>query len=691
MHYEGDIYRIKESLTKRNDILTNKNTYKIDIDNDIYYINDHENIFSEMFLNDDINYIKKILIKLNNKGNTEIFIERNNNKRVSIESSYLDFFGKSVHYISVRSESNTDNKQLWRNLYELSMQVIKEEYNKEEIIKNLFNSLKAFIKGIESGVLIFEKNNDCLYSLKFDADFSLKNFFSHFSKNSFNKEISIVEKKYFKKLPFVVFCPIKIWNEKNIGAFYLLLNSNKMRLNNEETFILNIYINFLTEFIYHLQREKSFEVESNLIYFQATHSDVTGLPNELYLKDIYSQQMIESKEKIAFINLDIENFIHIKNIYGLNFANEIKIKFVSEIFKSLNEKDKFVELSEENFLILFPFAEKEEIEDFVERLDFIFDKPIIIDDQPQLLKISSGISIFPEDNEKIEMLIRYSKIASIENNDSDRTKHFFKKEYLKSLNKRLKIEKKLFALIQDGKGLDIHYQPIIDFQKNKAIALEALARWNDPELGQIEPEEFIKHSERNGAIHKLGKIVVRKVISQIKKWEKKGINIPVYVNVSVKELKRFDFVQDIKKLLNESKIKRGMLGIEITESSFMEDVNDTIKKLQELRKEGIKISIDDFGTGYSSFLYLKDLPADIIKIDKAFIDNVCDNFCINKSMAIIKSIIALSKNLNLKTIAEGIEHEKQRENLGSVNCDYYQGYLFCRPEPQEVIEKYLLD
>jgi EAL domain-containing protein (putative c-di-GMP-specific phosphodiesterase class I) len=236
--------------------------------------------------------------------------------------------------------------------------------------------------------------------------------------------------------------------------------------------------------------------------------------------------------------------------------------------------------------------------------------------------------------------------------------------------------------------ITVFYQPVIDTITGEIAGVEALVRWLHPELGIVSPGEFIPVAEETGLILPLGERVLRMACAQTKAWLDMGMSaLHVAVNLSVKQLEQPNLQDIVRSTLQESGLPASVLILEITESVLVERTLDTAGILNSLRELGIRLSIDDFGTGYSSLSYLKHLPANNLKIDRSFIQDISDD---EDAVAIVTGIIALAHSLRMKVIAEGVETAAQQETLARLNCDYLQGFLFSRPLPAEVIETQLL-
>jgi EAL domain-containing protein (putative c-di-GMP-specific phosphodiesterase class I) len=304
-----------------------------------------------------------------------------------------------------------------------------------------------------------------------------------------------------------------------------------------------------------------------------------------------------------------------------------------------------------------------------------------LDGRELFITASIGIAVYPDNGKNVEDLIKNADTALYHAKKRGKNNFQF---YSKSMNETalelLTLETNLRKAIERQELL-LYYQPKVDIATRKVIGMEALIRWKTQEGGLISPAKFIPLAEKNGLIVPIGKFVLQTACFQNKTWQEAGLKkINVAVNVSGFQFGQKDFVENVLAALDEAGLDPQFLELEITETTIMENLEGAVQKLNKLKEAGIGISIDDFGTGYSSLSYLQKLPLDAIKIDISFIRNVATN---PNDAAIVKAIIAMANNLNLKVIAEGVEDEQQLEFLREHKCDIIQGYLFSPPVPAE--------
>jgi diguanylate cyclase len=316
-----------------------------------------------------------------------------------------------------------------------------------------------------------------------------------------------------------------------------------------------------------------------------------------------------------------------------------------------------------------------------------FSKPFQIDGREMFVTVSIGIAISPGDGEEADTLLKSAEMAMYQAKKRGRnTYEFFSGEMNASSLERLTLETQLRHAVERGEFL-LFYQPKVDVATRRVTGAEALIRWKHPELGIVSPAKFIPIAEETGLIVEIGQWVLRTACAQIKTWTQAGLPpLSVSVNVSTAQFKQRKVWHAVRGALERSGITPGQLVLELTESMLMENANDSIDMLNELKEIGVKISIDDFGTGYSSLSYLSRFPIDELKIDRSFVSGLPVD---RNGAAIVGAIIALARELDLKTVAEGVETDEQLQFLQSRHCDQYQGYLCSRPAPPELFANLL--
>jgi diguanylate cyclase (GGDEF)-like protein len=408
--------------------------------------------------------------------------------------------------------------------------------------------------------------------------------------------------------------------------------------------------------------------------------------------------------------LDIDNFSQISRKDGFIISDRFLEEFVINIktfIENQNIYDSifFARIGNDEFAMIIKDQSLERVIQFVEKLIEFSKRTYRIYNKEYYLSLSVGISIFPDDAKTPEELLRLAEIAFRRSKEEkgDGNYAFLTREIEKDIVEKVQLESILqtnvFMLQTKDKakiqqtGFKLEYQPIFDLEKEKVVFLEALLRWEHPTLGKISPIKFIPVAEKNRLIIPLGYFVIEEVIKQIISWQENDIPVvPIGINISYVQLQKFEFIEVLRKLLKEYRIDPSLIEFEITENSFLQDNEITKKILNELKEMSIKLLIDDFGIGYSSLSYLLKYKFDAIKIDQFFVKSLTENHHKDSdALKLIRTIIQISKNLNIHTIAEGIETKEQMEILLKEGCKWGQGYYLSYPLSSKEIEKLLYE
>jgi EAL domain-containing protein (putative c-di-GMP-specific phosphodiesterase class I) len=317
----------------------------------------------------------------------------------------------------------------------------------------------------------------------------------------------------------------------------------------------------------------------------------------------------------------------------------------------------------------------------------LFDKPFMIGEQENFITVSAGIAIYPFDGEDSESLIKNADIAMYNAKDRGKNQYVLcSTEMKKEILLKMKLTNRLYRALEHNE-FTVFYQPQISLKTNRISGVEALLRWNHPELGNISPGVFIPLAEQTGLINFIGEWVLKEACRQVKEWLEMGIpQIRMAVNISVNQLRDSRLIGQIKEILRITGLEPECLELEITESIAIKEPNYIVNVLNDLKNIGVGITIDDFGTEYSSLSRLKILPVNRIKMDMQFVHEIDKS---DKDNAISRIIINLAKNLGLQVIAEGVEKESQADFLSQNGCDEVQGFLYYKPLPAKEVEAIL--
>jgi diguanylate cyclase (GGDEF)-like protein/PAS domain S-box-containing protein len=425
------------------------------------------------------------------------------------------------------------------------------------------------------------------------------------------------------------------------------------------------------------------------IEHMAHHDSLTGLPNRVLIKDRAEQIMVHAKRlnaKAAFLFIDLDGFKSINDTLGHSVGDSMLKSVASRLKACIRESDTISRQGGDEFLLILSGIQKANvISTIAEKILAELEKSFEIDSHSLSLSGSIGIALYPDHGETFETLLQSADTAMYKAKELGKNSyHFYTQQMTHHMIGEFKIQNDLkSALLQDE--FILFYQPQIDLTTNSIIGVEALIRWRHPMMGMMPPMNFISIAENNGLIVPIGQWVIEEACRQAALWQEMGIDISVAVNISAMQFKRGNLEEIVKNALFISKIDPKWLELELTESIIMHDADNTLQSVRNLKALGIQLSIDDFGTGYSSLSYLKRFAVDKLKIDQSFVRDILED---KEDTAIVKTIIQMAKNLNLKTIAEGVETQEVLSIIQDFGCDEVQGYHFAKPMPANDFEHY---
>jgi diguanylate cyclase (GGDEF)-like protein len=422
----------------------------------------------------------------------------------------------------------------------------------------------------------------------------------------------------------------------------------------------------------------------------AFYDNLTGLPNRTLFMERLSQTLDTARRhghKNALLFIDMDNFKRINDTLGHTIGDELLRTTAERLTRCLRSSDLVsrsinqgiaARLGGDEFVVVLTELDKDEDAALVaQRIGKHLAQPMNLGSHQVIITPSIGIALFPQDGENVETLLKNADLAMY---FAKRVGPNTFKYYQESMNaaalKRLTIENQLRRAIERDE-FTLNYQPQFELASEKLCGMEALLRWNNPELGEVPPVEFIPIAEESGLIIPIGEWVLRTACSQATAWIRQGLAVHrMAVNVSVKQFMQPNFIEIIRNILTETALEPRRLEIEITESLLAKDSESVAAVLQALNDMQVRIAVDDFGTGYSSLGRLKELPIDCLKIDRSFICGIDGGA---RDQSIICAIIAMAKGMNLTVIAEGVETDGQVDFLRDKHCRQAQGYLFSRP------------
>lgn len=422
-----------------------------------------------------------------------------------------------------------------------------------------------------------------------------------------------------------------------------------------------------------------------MIRYQALHDLLTGLPNRLLFNELLSRAMpnaVRNQESLAVMFLDLDRFKIINDTLGHTLGDQLLTNVAQRLRDSLRSGDTVARWGGDEFIILLPQAKDvEEVVQVARRILKALENAFHIQGHELYVSASLGIALFDQHSPDAETLIKHADAALYQAKDAGRNKYQL---YTASLNNTtpnlLALDKSLRHALEREELL-LYYQPRVNIATGKITGMEALLRWQHPEMGLVAPSVFIPLAEESGLIVPIGEWVLRTACEQNKAWQEAGLpNLTMAVNLSPKQFRQPNLMEMVAKILEQTGLEAHFLELEVTETTVIEDLEFTRTVLQQLEQMGVHLSIDDFGTGHSSLSRLQLLPLHNLKIDRSFIQNLTTNV---KVAHIVTAIVSLGRSLGLRLTAEGVEKQEELDFLKSINCEDVQGFLFYRPLPAQ--------
>ncbi|MEW8022997.1 MAG: putative bifunctional diguanylate cyclase/phosphodiesterase [Candidatus Thiodiazotropha sp.] len=470
----------------------------------------------------------------------------------------------------------------------------------------------------------------------------------------------------------------EIWNRrKNGDAYPEWLTISAVKDGNDET---THYVGVFTDI-------SQIKEAQDQINFLAHHDALTRLPNRALFRERFDHALMHARREnasIALLFLDLDRFKTVNDTLGHPVGDQVLLEVSKRMNQIVRASDTLARLGGDEFVLLLEEQTDAQHAAVVARklLD-LFSRPMIIGEHELVVTASIGITLYPNDGEDSDKLIRHADRAMYDAKQQGRnTYRFFTQALTEGALERLMMENHLRHAVTRNE-LILHYQPIVNLETRQLQGIEALVRWQHPEHGLIAPGLFIELAEEIGIIGEIGQWVLRAACTQLARWDRDGFKVPrISVNLSVQQIDREGLVTMVSEELDSSGLSPERLELEVTESMLIRNPELSRTVLSELRTIGVKFAIDDFGTGYSSLAYLKLLPLDHLKIDQSFVRDIGKDA---NDEAIVRAIIAMSKSLGLESVAEGVEEAHQARFLQQAGSDLAQGYLYSRPLPADEI------
>jgi diguanylate cyclase (GGDEF)-like protein/PAS domain S-box-containing protein len=415
---------------------------------------------------------------------------------------------------------------------------------------------------------------------------------------------------------------------------------------------------------------------------QAFHDSLTGLANRLLLRDRLEHALAQTRRSgqvVSILFCDLDNFKIINDTLGHEAGDRVLIEVAERLHATVRDGDTIARLGGDEFAIICENATSNESAQTAGRILDALRRPIVIDDREVVISASIGSADNRSDALDADELLSRADIAMYVAKAHGRDRYeAFARHMQRELLERHELHGDLRRALEHDE-LTVHYQPLVELDTGHIESFEALVRWNHPTKGQVEPDDFIPLAEETGLILPVGRYVLREACRQTALWHATGMTgISIGVNVAAQQLLDPDFIKDVSDALEQSALAPQYLTLELTETTLLTDTTLVAERLHELKHLGVRIAIDDFGTGYSSLAYLRDFPVDYLKIDRSFVAELAGERS-EHGLTMVNSIIALSHNLKLTVVAEGIEETCQRDHLRRSGCNTGQGYLYSRP------------
>lgn len=424
---------------------------------------------------------------------------------------------------------------------------------------------------------------------------------------------------------------------------------------------------------------------------QASYDELTKLPNRLLAFDRISVALADARRnhtKAALFFVDLDNFKNVNDTLGHFAGDALLVEAATRLQACLRETTTLARFGGDEFLIVMPDLESANNAHLVaQRVLKALQLPFYIQGRELFVTASIGITLYPDDGDNTQALLQNADAAMYRSKDIGRNSYsFFTKEMNQQVSQRLGIETQLRRALSQQE-FHMVYQPVMDAARQEMVAVEALIRWNNKELGIVPPDRFIPIAEETGLIVPIGEWVLRESMRQLRQWQcEYGVPLRLAVNVSARQFQGEGLLPVIREVLDETGFPPELLELEITERLILNETAGNSEQLMRIHKMGVSLSVDDFGTGFSALSYLKRFPFRVLKIDRSFIRDICTD---QGDASLTKAIIAMAHGLGLHVIAEGVEEVEQQQFLMANQCDMLQGYLYSKPLPAAEFELFL--
>ncbi len=546
-----------------------------------------------------------------------------------------------------------------------------------DMLTNAINSGFDFVIITDENFRIVYANDNATRFSGYPKDEIIGKHHSMFSSKTHSRKFI---KEFYNTLKSgKIYSGIMTYKTKDSRVVKALVNITPYKAKNNKTY----YIATGRDVTESLEVQKA--IEENL-----NKDTLTGLVTRATFVNSLKQFIERAEYEKLFGAVAVINPIRLSSInhaYGFEVGNKLIVEIAERLKAYFRKYDTIAKLESDKFGVIIKDLKKEEdVYVILVKLINHLSKPYIIGNEIISISFNAGVSIYPKDAQNAEALLDKAEIALLDVKNKEESLGFYKEDLKKRAQKKIKLKNDMARAIKN-KEFVLYYQPYFDIKTNKIKGAEALLRWN--KNGQIVPPmEFVPVLEESGMISAVENWIVEEVSNKQKQWKNKNIKpMPISINISPISFAKQNFAEDFISDVKTYETNPGLINIEIIERLFIENLKNSRRTLDILKQNGFHLSIDDFGTGYSSLSYLSSLPIDYIKIDISFIRKILYD---KRTKAVVKTIISLSKDISMKTIAEGVETKEQLELLKTLGCDYVQGYLFSKPLPEDEFEKMLV-
>ncbi|RTE87439.1 MULTISPECIES: bifunctional diguanylate cyclase/phosphodiesterase [Gammaproteobacteria] len=419
------------------------------------------------------------------------------------------------------------------------------------------------------------------------------------------------------------------------------------------------------------------------ISHQSFHDLLTDLPNRRFLNEKIDEN-IQKNNGFVIAVLNLDNFSRLNDMFGQTICDQLLVRLAERLKNQCEDLMWPSHLHGDEFVVLIPEENYQGVEQIRDMLAF-FNQPYDLEQVTYNLQVSAGIVQYPQGGEDIDILLRRAQFARLRARENKSSIGVFELGDDEPHMRKLQVAAALRDITESGQ-LSLAYQPQLDIQSKKIHGVEALIRWIHPELGFVSPVEFIPLAEQSGDITRISYWVIHEAARQVAQWAEKGHHLNISINLSAADLIDEGLIEHIMSCVNQYKLKAENFTFEVTESLVMVDPERSIQRLNALKQAGMGVAIDDYGTGYSSLSQMRSLPADELKVDRAFVMEIDTN---QDDQTIVQSTIDLAHRLNMRVVAEGVEEQSGWAQLGKFNCDILQGYYIAKPMKGEDFTSWL--